>query len=82
MPENNVFVLFIRPFKPSKKYFRGSAKFLGQNLRQIGPGVRELGSDIHPNKHRLLLYIYKDWKKYIFKHLKCIFKLKKVEKTI
>ena len=30
----------------------------------------------HPNIYR---YIY--WKKYIFKHLKCIFKLEKVKNT-
>ena len=29
----------------------------------------------------MCVYIY-IWKKYIFKHLKCIFKMKKVENTI
>ena len=32
----------IKTFKSSQKYFRGSAKFLNQTLRQIDQGVHEL----------------------------------------
>jgi len=35
-----------------------------QNLRQIGPGIHELWSDIQTDKQRLLLYTFIDIYKY------------------
>ena len=54
-----------------KENSRSSSEFPNQNLRQIGPGVPELWSDLQIiNKQRLLLYIhrYKDINNFLSKN--------------
>ena len=50
----------LRISKPCSEHSHGSPEFSNQNLRQIGPGVPELGSDKQTDKQRLQLYIYID----------------------